>query len=414
MTERRQRYDLYLNTAATGITRAAEIVLLEHNGRLTEAAFRYTPDYLAMPSAFSLDPVQAPLTPNTYGYNCQMGPPGLIDDYLPDDWGRRVLAHLSLYQRRAEYHASSVINTLDMLGGSRVGAISIVPRDKAPCYELGADIAQLEKAEQAAQQVDSGDYAELSVDEASMLYLANNGTGLGGARPKALIYGDGCAYVAKFNRLSQDGYNNARVEQACLRMAAKAGIRVPNTTVRAGINGREVLLVERFDINADLSRNHLVSIHALLNEASEPRSTRLAFRYDDIHSILQHHSDCIEADSEQLLRLMLFNRMIHNVDDHERNFSLLHDGENFCLAPAYDLTPSLARGAYHIAGFGYGPMPPHPREARSLGKVFGLPKTVVSRCAEEVQAAGEQWMEIATQSGVDEETAELLHRSYLG
>ena len=110
---------------------------------------------------------------------------------------------------------------------------------------------------------------------------------------------------------------------------------------------------------------------------------------------------------------MLFNRAINNTDDHERNFSLIHRGEGYQLAPAYDLVPSVAIGEYHAAGFGYQPYPPKPSEASQLGKVFGLARTVVADVAEEVIAALGNWREFAVEAGVSEEESERLSHLFL-
>ncbi|MES9933827.1 MAG: type II toxin-antitoxin system HipA family toxin [Candidatus Sedimenticola sp. PURPLELP] len=400
------RYDLYVNIQGMGIVQAADCVVVEEKGVLSDFGLRYREAFLAQPGAFSLDPAQLPLGEGPFELSCRGGMPGLIDDYLPDAWGRRVLAHLAFYRDRKEYNAHSVIDALSMIGHSRIGALCIVEQGASPFFDPGVDIACLEKAEAAAQQVDATDFREVSVDEMSLLYLANNGTGVGGARPKALVCEAGRNYIAKFNRLSQDPFNNARIELACLVMANSAGIDTPAAKVRTGINGREVLLVERFDVNEDGTRNHLVSINALLKEPHSQRDVGRAFRYDDIRSVLQQRSGRIEPDLQQLLKRMLFNRMINNTDDHERNFSLLYDGECFAFAPAYDMIPSVERGAYHAAGFQFSPLPPRPTEVARLGKVFGLPKAVVARCAEVVRAAGAQWHDIAQECGVEEREAD--------
>ena len=86
------------------------------------------------------------------------------------------------------------------------------------------------------------------------------------ATPKALLHDSCGAYIAKFNRLSADNYNNARVELACLNMARAAGLDVGQGKVHGGINGREVLLLDRFDVLPGGDRKHLISINGLLKE----------------------------------------------------------------------------------------------------------------------------------------------------
>ncbi|MCH8105921.1 MAG: HipA domain-containing protein [Proteobacteria bacterium] len=127
------------------------------------------------------------------------------------------------------------------------------------------------------------------------------------------------------------------------------------------------------------------------------------FRYDDVCEQLRRYSISIEQDLKQLLALMLFNRAIHNTDDHERNFSLINRGAGYQLAPAYDLVPSVVTGEYHAAGFQLNPDPPKPSEASKLGKIFGLPKTSVADIAERVIDAVSRWESFAEQSGVNQD-----------
>jgi len=406
MTNNRQRYDLYLNTPANGLIKAGEVVLLESAGQLVQMAFRYTEEYREQPQAFALDPVQLPLTKKEINLKCAGGFPGILDDYLPDDWGRKVLAQLAFYRNQHEINQHCAIEILSQLSHSRIGALQWVKAGEIPDYEMGCDIKHLLAAETAAQSVDApASYSE-HLDEMSLLYLANAGTGVGGARPKGLIHEDNKAYLAKFNRLTTDVYNNAKVELSCLQMAKIAGLNVPSGQVRNGINNRDVLLLDRFDIvmenNQPLSRRHLITINALLKNTETQRDKGGAFRYDNIAEIVRMFSIDIEADLTQLLRLMLFNRAINNTDDHERNFSLINEGDGYRMSPGYDMVPSLSKENYPVAGYQYSPWAPKASEVSKHGKIFGLPKTIVKQIAEQVIHAVEQWSELAEQNNVSE------------
>jgi serine/threonine-protein kinase HipA len=396
----RRRYDIYLNGRYSPCLHAAECVVEETAGRLVRVDFRYRDTYLHHSGAFALDPVQLPLIPSEMVFICQGGQPAFIDDYMPDDWGRKVLVSLAYYRDRVQLNANSVIDSLQLLGAHRIGALAIVPAGELPGFESGHTMATLAQAESTAQLIDGGKLDDVDINEMNLVYLASNGSGIGGARPKALLYDEAGHYLAKFNRLAQDAYNNARVELACMNMARAAGIDVGEGRVASGINGREVLLLERFDIAADGARNHLITVNGLLKEPGTQRDHGLTLTYDMICQLLRRHSVAIENDLEQLLRLMLFNRAINNTDDHARNFSLINRGEGYQLAPAYDLVPSLAVGEYPAAGFGFNPYPPTPAEALLLGKVFGLSKTRVAGAAEQVRHAVSCWEEFAGKAGV--------------
>ncbi|VAW61371.1 hypothetical protein MNBD_GAMMA11-2660, partial [hydrothermal vent metagenome] len=387
-SERKQQYDLYIDTPSTGLIRAARAVLLESSGHLVQMAFLYTPEYRSHKGAFALDPVQLQLTDREINLSCAGGMPGILDDYLPDAWGRRVLAKLAYYRDRHEINQHSAIDTLKQLSNSRTGALQWVSSGQLPSYAMGCDIKYLLAAETAAQFVDAPEIYAEHVDEMSLLYLANAGTGVGGARPKALLFESDRAYLAKFNRHTQDDYNNAKVELACLQMAKAAGLNVLGGHVRKGINGRDVLLLDRFDIvmenNQPVSRRHLITINALLKNSATQCDKGGVFLYDHIADIIRKYSIDVAQDLKQLLHIMLFNRAINNTDDHERNFSLITQGDGYRMAPGYDMVPSLITGAYPVAGYQYKPRAPRPSEIEKCGKIFGISKKTVSNIADQV------------------------------
>ena len=95
----RIRRDVYLNTPATGLVHAADCVVEEIDGVIERVAFRYRTAYLDRPGAFSIDPVALSLSGGQTVLRCQGGVPGFLDDYLPDDWGRKVIGARGLFCR---------------------------------------------------------------------------------------------------------------------------------------------------------------------------------------------------------------------------------------------------------------------------------------------------------------------------
>jgi len=410
----KQRYDLYLNTPTTGLIKAAQAVLLESSGHLVQMAFLYTEEYREHKHAFAIDPVQLPLTDKEINLKCAGGMPGVLDDYLPDDWGRKVLAKLAYYREQHTINQHSAIDTLTQLSNSRIGALQWVTTGEEPNYEFGCDVANLLAAEAVAQSIDTPESYSENVDEMSLLYLANAGSGVGGARPKALLHDGNAAYLAKFNRISSDSYNNAKVELACLQMAKEAGLNVFSGHIRRGVNGRDVLLLNRFDVvmenDLPVSRRHLITINALLKDSEVQRDKGGVFLYDDICNLVKKFSIDIEADLIQLLQIMLFNRAINNLDDHERNFSLISEGDGYRLSPGYDMVPSLITGAYPAAGYKYSQWAPKPSEVSTHGKIFGLPKTIVNRVADRVISAVEQWPDWASKNDVSQKDSDNVNQ----
>lgn len=411
----KRKLDLYLNTPALGIVHAAEVVLAEEAGVLAKVGFRYRQEYLGNPHAFAIDPVQLPLRRAEVVFDCYAGlVPGFLDDYLPDDWGRKVLARIALYRDGRRLNRNSVLELLDVmesLDGAGIGAMRLNSPPHRLRFGLGENVQALADVEGAARRLEDGLPETNNVEALSVFMLGNTGSRVGGARAKALLYDGQGAYLAKFNA-GNDRYNNARVELACLEMARAAGLDVGAGRVCGGVNDREVLLLDRFDVEGPCdARRHLVTVNALLKDPRTQADVS-PFRYDDIHDLLRRHSDSIEHDLDQLVRRMLFNAAIHNTDDHERNFSLIGDADGYRLSPAYDMVPSIVDEPFHAAGYRLKEYPPTPTEALRMGGIFGLTKSESIAIAEQVIDVVNRWPDFAAQAGVSEEDAMLVQRYF--
>ena len=407
-TLQRIAFDVHVEHPGGRRIHAGDCVVEEDAGLVRRVSFRYTADYLGEPAAFPLDPGQLGLGPGERQFVCQGGVPGVIDDHLPDAWGLKVLATLARDRDARRLNVNSVIDLLTLAQErSHIGGLSLTLPGVRPQYSLGAPVESLHLAERAAVHVDAM-VPDPDRDDCGIARLANAGSGVGGARPKALLTNGRQHYIAKFNRLSGDSYNNARVELACLNMARAAGLSVSRGHVVEHVNGREALLLERFDVAEDGARHHLITVNALLKEEGTQRDSGLPFRYDDVADLLRRYSVAIKADLGQLARLALFNRAINNTDDHARNFSFIHRVPGYRLAPAYDLVPSLAIGEYHAAGLGYEPRPPRLSQVSRMGRMFGLSKPWLRQCADQVADAVARWPEFADQAGVAESEADVV------
>jgi serine/threonine-protein kinase HipA len=58
----------------------------------------------------------------------------------------------------------------------------------------------------------------------------------------------------------------------------------------------------------------------------------------------------------KIYRLMCFNVLIGNRDDHAKNFAFIYD-KGWRFAPAYDLLPCGAEGDYHTTSVNDNPLP---------------------------------------------------------
>ncbi|MCQ2143939.1 MAG: HipA domain-containing protein, partial [Bacteroidales bacterium] len=59
--------------------------------------------------------------------------------------------------------------------------------------------------------------------------------------------------------------------------------------------------------------------------------------YEDIADAIRKNVSAWRVDMERFFDLVVFNYIYANGDDHMKNFSLILQGEDYRLAPAYDL-----------------------------------------------------------------------------
>jgi len=285
----------------------------------------YDAQWLATGFALSED---LPLMPGEFLPAEKETAAGAVDDARPDRWGERVIRLVDKPPRLA------VLDFLFYAGDERLGALGVsvsrhsyTPRPTGPLPQL-ADVAMLERL---IQQVLHNE----PVDPAHQRLLAPGAT-LGGARPKALLNMDASAWVLKFNEPG-DAVDSGLVEHASMQLAAQAGIRVAQTRPIAVRHGHAVA-VQRFD-RPGQHRIHAISARVALLAAHETMG------YPELAQWLRRrgvsHNNTYRAHMAELFRRMVFNILIDNTDDHEKNHVLLMTASGeYALSPAFDVLPS--------------------------------------------------------------------------
>ena len=122
-----------------------------------------------------------------------------------------------------------------------------------------------------------------------------------------------------------------------MTLAQQAGIRAA-ATMPLRVAAGHAVAIERFD-RARGRRIHCLTAHVALRAADE------RFGYPELAQLLRRRgvtaADRYVADMHELFRRMVFNILIDNTDDHEKNHALLvTDAQQYELAPAYDVLPS--------------------------------------------------------------------------
>lgn len=362
------------------------------------ATFAYDPAWWQF--ALSED---LPLVPGqVFSANEKGSAPGAIDDARPDRWGERIIRQI---ERPARL---SVLEMLLFAGDDRFGALGVsvsaeqyIPRRFGP-YPALADLAQISAAVEDVQT-----QAPIPPD---LQRLIQPGVTLGGARPKALLQTDAGPCVVKFAELD-DAVDTPLVEHATMTLAAKAGMHVATTNVlplpmRHG-KTRHALTIERFD-RLGIYRLHCQSARTLLRAARLPES------YGALATVLLRlaHPDRQAAMREELFRRMVFNILMDNTDDHERNHSvrLGFDGYHE-LTPAYDVLPSLQNLGYQAMVVGSAGAESSLDNALTELSEFGLKRARAVELIRQVARVVDGWEAHFTQLGVSAADRSLLRAS---
>ena len=138
----------------------------------------------------------------------------------------------------------------------------------------------------------------------------------------------------------------------------------------------------------------------------------LAESYGALATVLlrQAHPDRQKAQREELFRRMVFNILMDNTDDHERNHSIslsLADGY-YDLTPAYDVVPSLQNLGYQAMAVGR--MGAESSVENTLTDIndFGIKKQRAMALVQQVAQVVDGWQAHFLQSGVCAADMELL------
>jgi len=249
---------------------------------------------------------------------------GAVDDARPDRWGERVIRLLDRPPRL------SLLEFLYFAGDDRFGALGVstsqatyLPREIGPLPKL----IDVEAVHDVVRRV----LAKEPVDERQKRLIAP-GVTMGGARPKALFQLGGEEWVIKF--AEEDRPAEPLIEHAAMTLAAKTGITVAETLSIPLKNGVAVA-IRRFDRAAG-GRLHALSANVALKAAGVEMS------YPNLALLLRRRSppDVNRAQMHELFRRLVFNILIDNTDDHEKNHVLLTTvNQQYVLAPAFDVLP---------------------------------------------------------------------------
>jgi serine/threonine-protein kinase HipA len=366
-------------------------------GQYAGVALRYGSDWLQTGFALSED---LPLRDMEFLPMLPDQAVGAVDDARPDRWGERVIRYLINPQR---------LSTLDFLffaGDQRFGALGVSLSQQAYVpYPHGAlpVLEDVQAVHDLVRQVEAGGQVSQHLAR-----LVSPGATLGGAKPKALLDMDGAQWVLKFAD-ANDHLDMGLVEHACMGLACLAGIDVCETRPLAYQSGqklRHALAIKRFDRNKE-QRLHALSAHVAL------RASGLDYGYPEMALLLRRLgvASNIKTNAIELFRRMVFNILMDNTDDHEKNHAFLWHQQALVLTPAFDVLPTHQGLGYQSIRVGKEGSVSSLTNALSDHLSFGLHLQEAKALMDQVKSVTSQWQQHFAQAGVSAADIESLSQT---
>jgi len=337
---------------------------------------------------------------NTFG-----GLHGPFYDSLPDGWGLLLMDRALKQDLGWPVHEITMLDRLAFIGCRAMGALEYQPEiqiDAEPPFDLAQLAANAELVLEGAQ----GDVVQS---------LVIHGGSPGGARPKVTVArhdaNGTCVsgnaplrsgfehWLVKF-RGKADPIDAGRIEKAYAAMAELAGLHMPPTTlIETAVNGRNeaYFAVKRFDRDGDV-KIHMLSLCGHLHASHRVPS----LDYDAVIAATARLTESA-VEAQKAFRLMVFNAVAYNRDDHSKNFSYLRTESGWTLSPPYDLTMSYGMSGQHTTAIS-GSGDPDRKDIERVAHVADIDDA--SAVIDAVVEATGYWSQLADEFGVTHDQKE--------
>jgi serine/threonine-protein kinase HipA len=278
--------------------------------------------------------------------------PAMLADSLPDDFGN-ALINRYMADKGIAYNQITQLDRLAYMGNRSMGALEFKPAHGPKQIKPTAIIMNdlVIEARKTVKGTLDGHYET----DAALRSIIEVGTSAGGIRAKAVIAWNPQTqeiqsgqvnarenfehWLLKFDGMGTDkelgiSQHYGRIEYAYYLMATQAGISMTQSRLLEE-NGRAHFMTKRFDREGRNKKHHIQTLCAMNHIDYKMKSTN---SYEQLLMTLSELNLPHDAYVE-VFRRMVFNIMGRNCDDHSKNFSfLLKEGDDWELAPAYDVT----------------------------------------------------------------------------
>lgn len=366
--------------------------------------FEYVPEWLGRADAFAIDPTSLPLRSGPHHSPTLFG---AMQDCGPDRWGRMLIDRAVRKQilKSRPYQDLDYVLALD--DSSRIGALRF--RADADSPFLASGHGKIPPVIQLAALLNAANAVHRDTETAKDLrYLLDQGSPLGGARPKsAIALVDGQPAIAKFPK-PDDTRDIAAGEILALTLARQAGITVAGHRL-VDVKGKAVSVITRFDRDG-ARRIPFLSANSLLGlPPGEPGA------YTMLADGIRQFGHNATADLRELWRRLIFSLLASNCDDHLRNHSfLMRAPGRWALSPAYDVNPvpeidRTQTPKTPISEYADGPSI---AAALDVAKRFGLKAAEAKTILGEVLAVVADWRKTGIKLGLKAATLDAYNTAF--
>ncbi|MCR5469273.1 MAG: type II toxin-antitoxin system HipA family toxin [Lachnospiraceae bacterium] len=293
-------------------------------------AFQYNENWLS--NGFSISPLSLPLNNTVFvpPEKCRErfgGLFGVFADSLPDSWGALLLDR-HLEKLGIKSGDISALDRLAYVGKFGMGALEYFP-SKETDFQIDSAGLNYDQISKECEKILSSQTS----DQLDVLYRLGGSSG--GTRPKILLSENNKEWIVKFPS-GRDPVNSGKTEYDYSLCAKSCGIIMTETELVKSVVCDGYFKTERFDRKNGLKLFSITFAGLLEADFRAP-----ACDYETFMKLISMLTRDNAQDKEQMYRIMCFNVLTHNRDDHTKNFSFLYtEDAGWRLAPAYDITYS--------------------------------------------------------------------------
>jgi serine/threonine-protein kinase HipA len=387
-----------------------DVGTLAKDGR--QIYFKYVDTFLG--TNLSLSPIRLSFSNQIQKVNTDVfeGIFGVFWDSLPDGWGR-LLQDKYIQSLGINLNKIGALERLSMVGDHGPGALTYRPvMDESgqknntigKLWDVYASVLKIYETH----------------DDGDLWSIYKLGGSSGGARPKInckysenrdVLYFDNASYhedttdwIIKFPS-SSDLKDIAHIEYAYFLMARECGLTISDSRLFYAKVDTWFFGTKRFD-RTERGKNHFVSAAGIMHDNYRLSNLDYGHLMDCTFRLEKNHSSL-----EKVFRLACFNVLMHNKDDHSKNFGFLMDGlGHWEFSPCYDLTFSKTTHGYQSTSVLGISKNITEYDLKKLGKEFGIDNA--SMIIEQVKDVRAHWRQYAKDSNVRASSTKMIENIF--